>query len=110
MCRDASLPYRAASIAPQRWPGCGWANASSLTAGIAADPLSASLERPSFSLRRERRDGVLLNMSEYPRLRAFADPDLLPALKPQYAHRRPALGLGEQIGRASCRERVCQYV
>ena len=34
-------------------------------------------------------------MSEYPRLRALADPDLLPALKPEYAHRNPALGLGE---------------
>lgn len=33
-------------------------------------------------------------MSEYPRLRALADPDRLPALKPQYAHARPAVGLG----------------
>ena len=28
------------------------------------------------------------------RLRDLPDPDYLPALKPQYAHRRPALGLG----------------
>jgi arsenic resistance protein ArsH len=28
------------------------------------------------------------------RLRALSDPDHLPALKPQFAHRRPALGLG----------------
>jgi len=28
------------------------------------------------------------------RLRDLLDPDYLPALKPQYAHRRPALGLG----------------
>lgn len=34
-------------------------------------------------------------MSEYPRLRALADTDLLPALKPEYAHPRPAWGLGE---------------
>src|SRR3546814_6507293 len=95
MRQDALMPYTAASIAPHRWPGFGSSNSSSLTAGSSPEPLSASLARPSFSLRRERRDGVLLNMSEYPRLRAFADPDLLPALKPQYAHRRPALGLGE---------------
>ncbi|MCT2399266.1 arsenical resistance protein ArsH [Novosphingobium mangrovi (ex Huang et al. 2023)] len=29
------------------------------------------------------------------RLRALADPDHLPALRPEYVHRRPALGLGE---------------
>lgn len=29
------------------------------------------------------------------RLRVLTDPDHLPALKPEYAHRRPALGLGE---------------
>ncbi|OAN55762.1 arsenical resistance protein ArsH [Sphingobium sp. TCM1] len=29
------------------------------------------------------------------RLRPLPDPDLLPALKPEYVHRRPALGLGE---------------
>src|SRR3546814_1982949 len=78
MRQDALMPYTAASISPHRWPGFGSSNASSLTAGISPEPLSASLARPSFSLRRERRDGVLLNMSEYPRLRAFADPDLLP--------------------------------
>jgi arsenic resistance protein ArsH len=31
----------------------------------------------------------------YQRLRALADPEHLPALKPEYVHRRPALGLGE---------------
>lgn len=31
----------------------------------------------------------------YSRLRALADPAHLPALKPEYVHRRPALGLGE---------------
>jgi arsenic resistance protein ArsH len=30
----------------------------------------------------------------FTRLRELSDPDHLPALKPQYAHRRPALGLG----------------
>ena len=30
----------------------------------------------------------------FERLRALADPDHLPALKPEYAHLRPALGLG----------------
>ncbi|MEJ2458168.1 MAG: arsenical resistance protein ArsH, partial [Novosphingobium sp.] len=29
------------------------------------------------------------------RLRPLADPDHLPALRPEYAHCRPALGLGE---------------
>src|SRR3546814_14672976 len=73
-------------------------------------------------------------------LRTLIDPHHLPALNPAYALRRPALGLGPndppprilllygslrqrsfsrlcieeaarlQIGRASCRERVCQYV
>ena len=28
------------------------------------------------------------------RLRELTDPDYLPALKPEYAHRHPALGLG----------------
>ncbi len=31
----------------------------------------------------------------YQRLRPLTDPEHLPALKPEYAHRRPALGLGE---------------
>lgn len=31
----------------------------------------------------------------YPRLRPLAYPEHLPALKPEYVHRRPALGLGE---------------
>lgn len=34
-------------------------------------------------------------MSEYRYLRSLSDPDQLPALKPEYAHRLPALGLGE---------------
>ncbi len=34
-------------------------------------------------------------MSEYRYLRSLTDVEHLPALKPQYAHRRPALGLGE---------------
>ena len=34
-------------------------------------------------------------MSQYQRLRALADPAHLPALKPEYAHRRPGLGFGE---------------
>lgn len=33
--------------------------------------------------------------SLYQRLRPLADPEHLPALKPEYVHRRPALGLGE---------------
>lgn len=33
-------------------------------------------------------------MPDYPRLRTLADPDYLPALKPEYLHRQPALGLG----------------
>lgn len=33
-------------------------------------------------------------MSEYRYLRTLADPDHLPALKPEYAYRTPALGLG----------------
>ena len=33
-------------------------------------------------------------MNRYQRLRRLADPELLPALKPGYAHSRPALGLG----------------
>ena len=35
-------------------------------------------------------------MSEvsYSRLRPLSDPGHLPALKPEYAHRKPALGLG----------------
>ena len=33
-------------------------------------------------------------MSEYQRLRTLSDPAHLPALKPDYAHARPALGLG----------------
>jgi arsenic resistance protein ArsH len=33
-------------------------------------------------------------MTEYQRLRTLPDPAHLPALKPEYAHRRPALGLG----------------
>lgn len=31
----------------------------------------------------------------YPRLRPLADPAHLPALRPEYVHRRPALGLGD---------------
>lgn len=31
----------------------------------------------------------------YQRLRPLADPEHLPALRPEYVHRRPALGLGE---------------
>src|SRR3989344_4847175 len=95
MRRDALMPYTAASTSPHRWPGCGSSNASSRIAGISLEPQSAFWARQSSSLRRERRDGDRLNMSEYPRLRALADPGLLPALKPEYAHRRPALGLGE---------------
>jgi len=34
-------------------------------------------------------------MSEYRYLRSLADVEHLPALKPEYVHRRPALGLGE---------------
>ncbi|WP_226638400.1 arsenical resistance protein ArsH [Novosphingobium profundi] len=34
-------------------------------------------------------------MSEYRYLRDLPDPDSLPALRPEYAHARPALGLGE---------------
>lgn len=34
-------------------------------------------------------------MSEYRYLRALVDPDHLPALKPEYAYRRPALGVGD---------------
>ena len=34
-------------------------------------------------------------MSEYRHLRSLADVEHLPALKPEYVHRRPALGLGE---------------
>jgi arsenic resistance protein ArsH len=33
-------------------------------------------------------------MSEYHYLRSLTDPDLLPALRPEYAHRYPAAGLG----------------
>ncbi|MES2301662.1 MAG: arsenical resistance protein ArsH [Pseudomonadota bacterium] len=32
--------------------------------------------------------------TRHDRLRVLCDPDLLPALKPDYAHKRPALGLG----------------
>ena len=36
-----------------------------------------------------------MNDTGLARLRTLADPDHLPALKPEYAHRRPTLGLGE---------------
>ena len=36
-------------------------------------------------------------MTEYTRLRTLTDPADLPALKPEYVHARPALGLGELI-------------
>ena len=36
-----------------------------------------------------------MTQSAYSRLRPLADPEYLPALKPEYVHRRPALGLGE---------------
>lgn len=36
-----------------------------------------------------------MTQPEYSRLRLLADPEYLPALKPDYVHRRPALGLGE---------------
>lgn len=36
-----------------------------------------------------------MNAAPHTRLRALPDPEHLPALKPEYAHRRPALGLGE---------------
>jgi arsenic resistance protein ArsH len=34
-------------------------------------------------------------MTEYTRLRSLADPTHLPALKPEYVHARPAIGLGQ---------------
>ena len=36
-----------------------------------------------------------MTQSLYSRLRPLADPEYLPALKPEYVHRRPAFGLGE---------------
>ena len=36
-----------------------------------------------------------MNETNHSRLRTLADPDRLPALKPDYVHRRPALGLGD---------------
>ncbi|MCL9982568.1 MAG: arsenical resistance protein ArsH [Erythrobacter sp.] len=36
-------------------------------------------------------------MSDFPRLRTLPDPAYLPALKPEYVHARPALGLGELV-------------
>lgn len=36
-----------------------------------------------------------MTLPEYSRLRPLSDPGHLPALKPEYVHRRPALGLGE---------------
>lgn len=36
-------------------------------------------------------------MSDFPRLRSLPDPAYLPALKPEYVHASPALGLGELV-------------
>lgn len=36
-----------------------------------------------------------INDGGYTRLRTLTDPDLLPALRPEYAYHRPALGLGK---------------
>src|SRR3546814_6470682 len=36
-----------------------------------------------------------MNETNHSRLRTLSDPDRLPALKPDYVHRRPALGLGD---------------
>src|SRR3546814_14495840 len=51
--------------------------------------------------------GVQAEMRDLPRLAAEQGVDRQEFLK--LWHRR-ALGPGQQIGRASCRERVCQYV
>src|SRR3546814_19827184 len=41
--------------------------------------------------------GPGMNETNHSRLRTLADPDRLPALKSDYVHRRPALGLGDLI-------------
>src|SRR3546814_5877685 len=53
------------------------------------------LVRPALVPRQRAGGGPGMNETNHSRLRTLADPDRLPALKPDYVHRRPALGLGD---------------
>src|SRR3546814_1683060 len=53
------------------------------------------LVRAALVPRQRAGGGPGMNETNHSRLRTLADPDRLPALKPDYVHRRPALGLGD---------------
>src|SRR3546814_15705052 len=59
-----------------------------------SDVCSSDL-RAALVPRQRAGGGPGMNETNHSRLRTLADPDRLPALKPDYVHRRPALGLGD---------------